>query len=146
MKERFEPLQVEHVSQIVEIETQSFHEPWSSDSFRDVISNPHFQSLGIFIDQKLAGYIFYYTVMNELHVMNIAVHPSYRQKNCGTKLLTKIHEFGKKGKIQFAYLEVRETNEAAQALYTKLGYKKLGRRIKYYSNQEDALLMYKELQ
>lgn len=138
-------LSVNDIVRVVEIENQSFSEPWSSDSFRDIIQNPNFVTIGLFMDSSLAGYVIYYTVLNEMHIMNIAVHPDFRQKSCGTKLLSEVHKEGMKRKLHFVYLEVRETNDAAQKLYAKMGYQKAGRRIKYYANEEDALLMFKEL-
>jgi ribosomal-protein-alanine N-acetyltransferase len=133
------------IPQILEIENQSFSEPWSRDGFRDLLANPSFNEMGAFIGPNLVGYIFFYCVMDELHVMNIAVHPKFRKQGLGEKLLNHVHEFGKKHEIKFAYLEVRQTNDSAQKLYEKLGYRKQGRRIGYYSNQEDAFLMLKEL-
>ncbi len=145
MNIKFESLSSDHLSRIVEIENQSFQEPWSREGFREMMANPSFQSLGVFFDRKLAGYVFYYLVMDELHVMNVAIDPVFRNKGLGEKLLAQVHDFGKKHGIKFAYLEVRETNNAAQKLYEKLGYHKQGRRIGYYPNREDALLMFKDL-
>lgn len=145
MSEVYKSLSVDDVVRISEIENVSFSEPWSKDSFRSLIENPDFITIGCYIDRVLAGYVFYYIVMNELHIMNIAVHPTYRKMSCGTKLLSEVHKEGMKRKLNFAYLEVRETNEAAMKLYAKLGYKNVGRRIRYYANEEDALLMFKEL-
>ena len=145
MRIKFESLKSGDIPQILEIENSSFQEPWSRDGFRDLIANPSFRQIGIFADSRLAGYVFFYCVMDELHVMNIAVHPDFRKKGMGEKLLTHVHDFGIEHKIKFAYLEVRQTNTAAQKLYEKMGYQKQGRRIGYYSNQEDALLMLKEL-
>lgn len=141
----FDSLKLDHIPKIVGIENQSFSEPWSKDGFRDILSNPSFRSLGIFCDRELAGYIFFYLVMDELHVMNVAIDPSFRQKGLGSKLMEKVHEMGKGFGAKLAYLEVRETNDAAQKLYESLGYKRQGRRINYYANQEDALLMFKDL-
>lgn len=141
----FSALNAQHIPKIVEIENQSFQEPWSKDGFRDIMNNPSFQSMGVFSKTDLVGYIFYYVVLDELHVMNIAIDPKHRKHGIGEKLLDKVHEFGKKHKIKFAYLEVRETNDAAKKLYEKLGYQKQGRRIGYYANREDALLMFKDL-
>ena len=145
MSVSFGELKTDHIPRIVEIENLSFAEPWSKDGFRDILVNPSFRSLGIFSDRLLAGYIFYYIVMDELHVMNIAIDPLFRKQGLGFKLLEKIHEMAKGFGVKLDYLEVRQTNEAAQKLYEKLGYKKQGRRIGYYPNQEDALLMYKDL-
>ena len=145
MKIEFGSVRVEHISRILEIENQSFQVPWSRDGFRDLISNPSFTSIGIFIDGILVGYVFYYLVMDELHVMNVAVDPMHRKKGLGTTLLDKVHQEGRKYAIKVAYLEVRETNETAQKLYEKMGYQKQGRRIGYYANKEDALLMFKKL-
>ncbi len=141
----YRSLSFDDLASIVAIENQSFQEPWSRDGFSQIMSNPSFTSMGLFMDGKLAGYVFYYLVLDELHVMNVAVDPIFRNQKLATKLLTKVHDFGKEKNIKYAYLEVRETNEAAQKLYACLGYQKQGRRIGYYSNQEDALLMYKEL-
>lgn len=141
----FDSLKIDHIPQIVGIENQSFQEPWSKDGFRDILSNPSFRNLGIFSDRVLAGYIFFYLVMDELHVMNVAIDPSYRQKGLGAKLMEKVHEMGRGFGAKLAYLEVRETNDAAQKLYASLGYQRQGRRINYYANQEDALLMFKDL-
>jgi ribosomal-protein-alanine N-acetyltransferase len=145
MKASFGDINSSHIARIVEIENQSFQEPWSFEGFRELIANPSFASMGIFLNQKLVGYIFYYLVMDELHVMNVAIDPAFRKKGLGESLLNKVHDKGKKHSIKFAYLEVRETNESAQKLYEKLGYRKQGRRIGYYSNKEDALLMFKDL-
>jgi len=145
MKLTFNPLQIIDIPKIIPIENQSFKEPWSKDGFKELISNPSFMSVGIFLDQKLVGYVFFYVVMDELHVINVAVDPAFRKKGLGEILLNKVHEHGKKHSVKYAYLEVRETNEAALKLYAKLGYHKQGRRIGYYSNKEDALLMFKDL-
>jgi ribosomal-protein-alanine N-acetyltransferase len=128
----FQALSKNDIPNIVLIENQSFQEPWSRDGFRDMLSNPSFQSMGVFVDRKL-------------HVMNVAVDPIYRKQGLGENLLGKVHDFGKKHGSKIAYLEVRESNQSAVKLYEKLGYRKQGRRIKYYSNQEDALLMFKDL-
>jgi ribosomal-protein-alanine N-acetyltransferase len=103
------------------LKTKAFQEPWSFEGFRELIANPSFASMGIFLDQKLVGYIFYYLVMDELHVMNVAIDPAFRKKGLGESLLNKVHDKGKKHSIKFAYLEVRETNESAQKLVRKIG-------------------------
>jgi ribosomal-protein-alanine N-acetyltransferase len=145
MKHTFSELTSQHIDQVIEIENQSFQEPWSRDGFRDLISNARYDAIGLFVGSKLAGYLFSYSVVDEVHIMNVAVHPSFRKQNLATLLLEHVHSQSRKKGGKVAYLEVRETNEAAQALYRKLGYEKQGRRIGYYSNQEDALLMCKQL-
>lgn len=145
MNAQFQPITLKNIDQIIEIENQSFQEPWSKDGFRELISNALYDAIGLFVGHQLAGYVFSYSVVDEIHIMNVAVHPNHRQKDYASKLLEHVHEKAKKKGGKFAYLEVRETNAAAQGLYQKLGYKKQGRRIGYYSNKEDALLMCKEL-
>jgi ribosomal-protein-alanine N-acetyltransferase len=145
MSLKLQSLSQDNIPGILEIETNSFPEPWSKDGFRDLLANPSFNQMGLFRGDQLVGYIFFYCVMDELHIMNIAVHPNERKKGFGEQLLEYVHDFGRKHEIKFAYLEVRETNDPAQKLYEKMGYRKQGRRIGYYANQEDALLMLKEL-
>jgi len=88
------------------------------------------------------GYIIFSEVVDELHVLNVAVHPEYRRRGIATALLTSLHKMALERGRAFAYLEVRESNKAAQALYLKFGYKPLTKRKAYYSdNHEDAVIM-----
>jgi len=88
------------------------------------------------------GYLIYWVVAEEMHILNLAVHPQQRRRGLARLLLatsmTQARELG----AQVAWLEVRPSNHPALNLYQSLGFKKVGRRPRYYDDtQEDALLL-----
>ncbi len=87
-----------------------------------------------------------WTVIDEAHVTNIAVLRAYRGRKWGERLLRELMKTASDLGMQRMTLEVRVSNEVAQNLYRKLGFKPAGLRKGYYSdNQEDALIMWAEL-
>lgn len=93
-------------------------------------------------DGPLAGYLVYSEVLDELHIMNLAVHPAVRRKGLARLLMTKVHADAQRRGRVISYLEVRQSNSGAQKLYTDFGYRPLGKRKDYYSdNHEDAIVM-----
>ena len=74
-------------------------------------------------------------------VLNVAVAPSYCRKGIASTLLRKAMDDVRSQGAQQLTLEVNEHNQAAFALYAKLGFKKAGRRKQFYNNQDDALIM-----
>jgi len=130
------------LDQIMEIEQKSFIAPWSRSMFEETIFSP--LSRGFVIEQKnvIMGYIVFYTVDVEGHIMNLAVAPSERRRGCGRQLLAHALAFFKEMGTTECYLEVREHNTNAQRLYSLFGFEVIGRRKKYYPETgEDALVM-----
>ena len=78
-----------------------------------------------------------------MHILNLAVHPSFRSIGIGTALLTEsLQRENTLGTARYAFLEVRENNEGAIRLYQKLGFKKLGLRKNYYRKENiNAIIM-----
>lgn len=134
------------VPQIAALEKRCFSDPWSEYSVASELENP--LSLWL-VDERegaVAGYIGSQTVPPEADVMNLAVAPEYRRCGIGKGLMEHLLAALQSAGTQSLTLEVRETNAAALALYTALGFSEVGRRKKYYVNPiEDALIMRKEL-
>ena len=97
------------------------------------------------VDDKIVGYIGVMFVMDECHVLNIAVDTNYRKMGIATKLVTEVFKYCKEHRTTYMMLEVRVTNIPAQKLYSKLGFKDEVLRKDYYRNpdgtREDALVM-----
>lgn len=92
--------------------------------------------------ERLAGFIAARLTMDELHINNVAVREPYRRRKLGSSLLAAVLERGRQKKARKAFLEVRASNLAAQALYGRHGFKAAGRRPNYYTQPaEDALVM-----
>ena len=85
-------------------------------------------------------------VLDEGHITNIAVHPDYRGRGIGEKLVLAMLELARNSGIAGVTLEVRVSNNAAKKLYNKLGFVDSGIRKGYYSDTgEDAVIMWKKL-
>ena len=121
-----------------EIERVCFSDAWSANSFR------HEREAGrlhlAMEEDTLLGYIVFWRIEDECEIANIATHPERRGEGIGSMLLSHALECG----ADKFYLEVRESNEAAKALYFKHGFTTYGKRKNYYRNPtEDALLLSK---
>jgi ribosomal-protein-alanine N-acetyltransferase len=127
---------------ILAIEKVSFPSPWTSEAFREEVQRS-FSSLWVFLDkEEVRGYICFWSMAGELHLMNIAVHPERRREGLGRTLLEKMIITGIREGAECALLEVRPSNTPARALYKKAGFHEIGRRTRYYRDTgEDAILM-----
>ena len=140
----FLPLKREYISEILEIEKLSFQEPWTREMFERELSLPMSRFFIFKYNNKVAGYAAGWLILDEAHITNIAVHPEYRNKGLGRQALEFLVEDMYIKGARKALLEVRETNVAANKLYTSAGFKAVGFREKYYKN-EGAILMEKNL-
>ena len=139
------PMTEDHVPHIAELEKICFHDPWIESSIRSELTNPLSLWLVALAEGEVAGYVGSQTVLDESDVMNVAVAPQYRRKGLARTLFLTLEGLLKEKKVHSLTLEVRASNEAAQALYEGLGYVQVGRRPNYYHNpKEDALILRKE--
>ncbi len=141
-----EPMRLEDLNRILEIEQASFNQPYSRELFEEelklTMAFPHVVRLG----SKIVGYIDYWVVKDEVHLINVAVDPEYRRLHLGTLLMEHLIKVGlEKGALRIT-LDVRESNLAALRLYENFGFEKTAVRRRYYTdNQEDAWVMIKDL-
>ncbi|MGD6969291.1 ribosomal protein S18-alanine N-acetyltransferase [Rossellomorea vietnamensis] len=140
-------MSVEDLDDIMEVETESFTIPWSRDAFFNEIETNHFATYIVIEDKgKVIGYCGVWIIVDEAHITNIAVLPSYRGQGLGDRLMQSMIEIAKEMGAVTMTLEVRVSNTPAQTLYKKFGFAEGGIRKKYYSdNQEDALVMWVKL-
>lgn len=140
--------------EVVEIEEESGLSRWGWAAYyaelqganRDLMLIARLASSPIIEHQRIAGYIVARESAGELHINNVAVRAQYRRRGIGSALLSRIMEAAGRLKVQMAFLEVRSGNEAAQALYEKIGFKAIARRADYYSDpREDAVVMSRTL-
>lgn len=132
------------VHQVAQLEKVCFPDPWSERSVSSELTNPLSLWLVALEDDKLAGYVGSQTVMGETDMMNIAVDPEFRRRGIAEKLVDALVAELKARESHCLTLEVRASNDAAKALYGKLGFSQVGLRKNYYRNpKEDALIMRK---
>ena len=136
-----------HVAQVAALEKLCFSDPWSENSVAGEISNPLSLWLVALDGDCVAGYVGSQSVMGESDMMNIAVAPNYRRQGVAAALIEELVRRLKVNGNHCLTLEVRASNDAATALYEKLGFAQIGRRPNYYRNpKEDALILRKEWQ
>jgi ribosomal-protein-alanine N-acetyltransferase len=132
------------LDEILQIENRSFSSPWSKRLFLADL-NDEYTHIYIAKDcknGKICGYICFSLIVDELHILNLAVDEPYRRKGIAARLLLHCLDTAGKGGAKIAYLEVRESHKVAIGFYEKNGFKIIARRKKYYSdNGEDALIM-----
>lgn len=134
-----------HVPQIAQLEKVCFSDPWSVSSIATELDNRLSYWLVAVENGAVLGYIGSQTVLGETDIMNLAVSPDARRRGIGRALLLRLMTDLKNGGNRCISLEVRESNEAAKALYTSLGFVQVGLRPNYYRNpKEGALILRKE--
>ncbi|TDP55988.1 ribosomal protein S18-alanine N-acetyltransferase [Aminicella lysinilytica] len=127
------------------IEQECFETPWSEESLRhDIAENKLATYIVADLEGELIGYIGVWSIADEGHINNVAVLPKYRRMHVGTILLNTMINATEEAGIVSHTLEVRASNEAAQSLYGRFGFKESGRRKGYYEdNGEDAIIMWR---
>jgi ribosomal-protein-alanine N-acetyltransferase len=92
---------------------------------------------------RIVGYAGMWVILDEAHVTTIAVDPLHRRQRIGERLLAALIDESLKRGARWVTLEVRKSNLGAQTLYRKYGFKDIGVRKGYYSdNREDAIVMW----
>jgi [ribosomal protein S18]-alanine N-acetyltransferase len=140
------PMDAQHLPEVLEVETLSFSLPWSKELFLNELENPNSRIFLLQIPAGgqviTAGHISIWLVADELHILNIAIHPSFRRRGLGFLLLNHALAYARERRTVSALLEVRETNSAARSLYRKSGFYQVGVRPHYYQDTgESAILM-----
>lgn len=140
------PMNESHVSAVAELEKLCFSAPWSERSIAAELKSQW--SLWLVEEREgvAIAYVGSQSCPPEADVMNVAVSPAYRRQGIGEGLMVALMEALREREIESLTLEVRASNEAAIALYDRLGFQQVGRRPNYYTDpREDALIMRKEL-
>ncbi len=140
---RVAPAAREHLESIVRIERESFSDPWSEEAFRGMIDSP----LAIFLvalDEGVTvlGYVAATGAWEDGEILNVAVDDAARRQGIGGVLLDAANAALRNQVAHRVFLEVRESNAAAIALYKSRGFTEMSVRLSYYRHPvENALVM-----
>ncbi len=140
---RFVPLAEEHLDRVLAIEAASETAPWSRKAFENELDH----EFGIFLVALAGGEIIgfggVWIVVDEAHIVTIAVDPEHRRQGVGRRILAELLRCAKERGAVCSTLEVRAGNDAALGLYEGVGYARAGKRKGYYpDNKEDAVVMW----
>lgn len=145
---RLRPLSLSDLPALSSIEQKSFPTPTKEKVYRYELTEnklAHYQALTLKHEnqvERLVGFAGFWIIADELHISTIAVNPPQRGLGLGELLLLNILTLAYEHAAALVTLEVRESNQIAQALYQKYAFEFVGRRLRYYRDTgEDALLM-----
>lgn len=143
MKIKLTQMTEDDMDEVLDIEKLSFPSPWSKRLFLDELANPNSRII-LAKDEKgrTLGFVCFWIVADEAHILNIAVHPGFRMHGIAKRLIDHIIGFSKDVGVNYFALEVRHLNKTAIELYKGFGFKVAGIRKGYYADTgEDAVLM-----
>lgn len=136
------PLHKKHIDNLLKINSMCFETPWHKEAFLKELENKFARYMVAIKNNKVIAYAGIWIILDEVHIVSIAVHPNYRQKGIASLLMDNIFKFCRENNKSSITLEVRKSNIAAQKLYKKYGFIDEGIRKAYYSNREDAVIMW----
>ncbi len=130
---------------VSELERRAFSHPWSPEVFLRELRLPFSKIVLARLAGEprgtVVGYLCRWLAAGVLEIQNIAVHPDWRRRSIGRRLVEHALTEGSQLGARAAVLEVRRHNLPAISLYRGLGFRQTGVRPRYYTDGEDALLM-----
>ncbi|MDP8904325.1 MAG: ribosomal protein S18-alanine N-acetyltransferase [Chloroflexota bacterium] len=138
-----EPMAATDIPAVHAIERASFPVPWPDYAFRQELqSNRLARYLVVRAGDRVIAYGGMWLMVDEAHVTTFAVLPAWRRRGVGGRLMVAMLRLAVELGARVATLEVRLSNEPARRLYQRFGFRPVGIRPRYYSdNGEDALIM-----
>lgn len=141
MKIEIKKMTNEHLNQIKNILEEQFDEFWNANVLASELENPLSDYIVALEDGEVVGYAGLWQPIDEGHITNIVTKKDKRGNHIGTKMLEEIINIAKNKKLKCVTLEVNEHNQTAIKLYQKYNFVEVGKRTKYYNNQDDAIIM-----
>ena len=140
----FEPLSEARLEAVVAIEEQAYEHPWTPGNFMDSV-RAGYQAQLLVAGQQLLGYFVAMKGVDEVHLLNLTVAPDMQGQGWGRVMLDALAQWSRGQGAQWLWLEVRASNQRAQLIYTRHGYRRVGERKGYYPDgmgrREDAVVM-----
>jgi ribosomal-protein-alanine N-acetyltransferase len=138
-----EPMTLDDLPAVRAIERASFTTPWPDDAYRSELQTNRLATYVVArAGEEVVGFAGLWLMVDEAHITTFAVHPAWRRRRIGERLLVALLDVAIARQAREATLEVRLSNVAARRLYEKYGFRPVGLRPRYYSDDgEDALIM-----
>lgn len=140
-----EKMTKEHLNQIKDILEEQFDEFWNANVLDKELENPLSTYIVALDDGQVVGYAGLWQPLDEGHITNIVTRQDRRENKIATNMLEKLIQIAKEKELKCVTLEVNVHNKIAIKLYQKYQFEEVGRRLKYYNNTDDALIMTKKL-
>lgn len=131
----------EQLPQVLDLEARAFDHPWSPELVAREVEQDHSLLLVATDGERVVGFVIVWLILDEVHILNVAVEPGLRRRGIARMLLGELLGRAAARGFSLSTLEVRVGNTPAIELYRGLGFRTVGRRRRYYSDGEDALIM-----
>jgi len=142
---RLVPMTVDHVDRVVGIERHAYSHPWTRGNFIDSLHAGYHCQVLEGGDGTLIGYFVAMKGVDEVHLLNITVAPPFQRQGWAPLMLEALGGWSRGQNAQWLWLEVRTSNQRAQAVYLRHGFRRVGVRKAYYpafaGRREDAIVM-----
>jgi len=137
------PMHPDDLSAVHVIERQSFTTPWPPHAYRaELETNELARYICAWVGGRIVGYAGMWVMVDEAHITTFAVDPAWRRRGVADRILLALLDIAVQRGARDATLEVRVSNLGARRLYEKFGFRPIGIRPRYYSDDfEDALVM-----
>ena len=138
----FRPMQPQDLDAVVALEQNAFSHPWSRQLYADALTS--YDCWMMYVGNEYVGHGVISQVLDEAHLLNIAIAVEQQGKGWGLRLLEYLMQRATERGCVECFLEVRASNQAAYRLYERYGFNEIGRRRDYYpavGGNEDALVM-----
>jgi len=138
------PMGVRDLDAVVAIEAGAYSFPWTRGNFVDSLAAGYLAEVLEDESRELLGYFIAMAGVDEMHLLNITVAPSWQGQGLGRLMLRALADYARECGLASLWLEVRQSNQRARALYRQLGYAEVGLRRGYYpaaGQREDAVVM-----
>jgi ribosomal-protein-alanine N-acetyltransferase len=132
-----EPAGVDDANELARAHASAFDAPWKAGEIEQLMQNPAVFAL-VAREDGLCGFVMAWAAAGDAELLTVAVVPGARRKGVGASLVAAAGEVARGRGAASMHLEVAEDNEAATALYAKLGYQVVGRRAAYYARAAGA--------
>lgn len=123
------------------ISRASFPRPWPRHLYAEELARPHARVELARAGDAAVGYVVTWDVVDEVHLLEIAVAPAWRRRGVGDRLLAAVCARADGAGARLVTLEVRAGNAAARALYARHGFVEVATRRAYYDDGEDGVVM-----
>ena len=136
----------EDIPALVEIENEAFSTPFKAEDFYLILESDISNVLVVKLNDTVVGYVSFTIIIDECQIINFATKSEYRRQGIGKKIMEALIKYCKEHNVAKVFLEVRESNLSAIALYEKYGFFKVGVSKGHFSKpRENAVLMNLEL-
>jgi ribosomal-protein-alanine N-acetyltransferase len=132
---RFEPLTPQRLDAVLPVEQQAYPNPWTRGNFSDALQAGYLGQL-LLAGDTLLGYFVAMKGVDEVHLLNFTVVPEFQRQGWARVMLDALATWSRGQGAQWLWLEVRESNARAIAVYERHGYRRVGLRKNYYPAQD----------